>query len=428
MAKKDLIPELSDKQLDELLTYTPAFSAKNLANIKALSLEKISHKEQPTMKKSTIRRSFGTTAAACLAIVLTGITVFAAVRFLAPDEVAYQLGNPSLSVAFESDDAIHINESLSSNGYRFTLLSLVSGYAISDSLLYAEGLSNDRTYLVMAIEREDGSPMVGTMDDSFQQFNISPYIRGYMPWQVNLHTLEGGHHEMVVDGIRYRIIDMENIKTFAGHGIYIGINSGWFFDNDAFVFNADPWELRANPNFNGASVVFELPISLSFADPVRAAEILEANPILQAAQQAATDYNDGFLIPLDELEPPSFYEANPSPVDYEALQRDGFVRMDYNSYREWMEQRLVALIASGNYGADVIAMFRAEHLRNLEAIRSGYHMYLFEDADGSGLIRVLHNPADGEFTYNFRTSDDGVVYIEYGIEGNDVGWGMPLNQ
>lgn len=414
MPKQGLISALSEKQIDELLAYTPDFDQINLANIQARSFEKINYEEHPTMKKTTIRRFVGTTVAACLAIVLTGITVFAAIRSLTSSEVAYQLGDQRLSLAFESDDAIHINESLSSGGYRFTLLSLVSGYSISDSLFYAEGLSNDRTYLVMAIEREDGSPMADTMDEAFQPFYISPYIRGYMPWQVNLHTLEGGHHEMVIDGIRYRIIDMENIKVFAGHGIYIGVNSGWFFDIDAFAFSADPWELRVDSGFDGVSVVFELPICLSFADPARAAEILEANPLLQVVN----DYNDGPLTDLDAFDPPVFYET---------LQMNGFVRMDYNSFREWMTDRLATYAASGNYGADVLAMFRADYQGNLDAIRNGYYMYLFEHADGSGLIRVLHNPADGEFTYRFRTSDEGIVYIEYGIYGNDVGFGAPLN-
>jgi len=390
-------------------------------NVKATEIQKqkmlnailASKKGDITLNKKT-RFSFA--AAACLALLLTSITVYAAVRFLTPSEVAYQLGNQSLSTAFEGDDVIHINESHTSGGYRFTLLSLISGYAISDSLLYAEGLSNDRTYLVMAIEREDGSPMAGTMDEDFQPFYISPYIRGYMPWQVNLHTLEGGHHEMVIDGVRYRIIDMENIKAFAGHGIYIGVNAGWIFDRDAFIFNADPWELRADSNFDGVSVVFRLPICLSFADSVRAAEILEANPLLQATT-ACYD-----KLELCELEPPLFYDANPSSVDMEL---DGFVRMDYSSFRGWADQRLAALIDSGNYGDDVIAMFRADFLRDLDAIRNGYHMYLFDD--GNGLIRVLHNPADGEFVYHFRTSNDGVTYIEYGISGNDVGWGVPLN-
>ncbi|MCL2422254.1 MAG: hypothetical protein FWD03_10385 [Defluviitaleaceae bacterium] len=285
MLKKDLIPELSEKQIDELLAYTPEFSDKHLANIKARSFEKINHKEQPNMKRSTIRCSFGTAIAACLALLITGITVFAAVRLLTSSEVAYQLGDQRLSIALESEDAIHINKSIASDGYRFTLLSLVSGYALTDTAFNPARMYLNRTYLVMAIEREDGSPMVDFLDEA-PRFYISPYIRGYAPWLVNAHTLGtegGGQTEIITDGIRYTITDIENIKAFAGHGIYIGINTGWMFDGDAFIFNADPWGFRVNPDFDGVSVVFELPICTSFADSERAAEILEANAILQAA-------------------------------------------------------------------------------------------------------------------------------------------------
>ena len=236
--------------------------------------------ERTHMKRSNMRRSFGTVAAACMIIVLLSVTAYAAVRFLTPGEVAYQFGDQGLRVAFESDDAININESFYSGGYRFTLLSLVSGNEISDRLQYTEGLSHDRTYLVVAIEREDGSPMATPMDDDFEAFYISPYIRGFKPWQVNLHTLEGGQVETVVNGVRYRIIDMENIKAFAEHGIYLGINAGWLFDNNAFIFNADPWELKANPDHDGPSVVFRLPIDVSFADPARVDEILGQNPFI----------------------------------------------------------------------------------------------------------------------------------------------------
>jgi len=100
--------------------------------------------------------------------------------------------------------------------------------------------------------------------------------------------------------------------------------------------------------------------------------------------------------------------------------------MDYSSFREWMNQRLEAYAVSGNYSADAIAMFRADYMRDLDAIRNGYHMYLFEDTDGIGLIRYLHNPADGEFTYRFGINDVG-SYIGYGTSGNDVFWSVPLD-
>jgi len=290
MSKKDFIPELSDAQLDELLEYTPAFDRENLANIKARTFEKINQKEQPTMKKSSMRRSFSALAAACLIILLTSVTVFAAINLLSPSEIAYEMGDQRLSIALDSDDAIHINKSYVTEGYRFTLLSIVSGHAITDIFNPARRYL-DRSYLVVAIEREDGSPMVDFLDDA-PRFYISPYIRGYKPWLVNLHTIGGegsGQHEMIIDGIRYVIVDMESIKAFADHGIYIGINTGWVFNGDAFDFTPDPWEFSANPDFEGVSIVFELPICQSFADPVRAAEILEATPILQAALQAQAE-------------------------------------------------------------------------------------------------------------------------------------------
>ena len=129
---------------------------------------------------------------------------------------------------------------------------------------------------------------------------------------------------------------------------------------------------------------------------------------------------------LDAINVRSVFAMQYAEGNDEALRSDGFVRMDYSSYLSWMNQRHAALIASGNYSDDVIAMFSEEHRQNLTDIRNGHYVYLFEDADGSGLIRVLHNLADGEFVYTFRISDEGVIYIEFGIEGNGVGFAAPI--
>ena len=108
------------------------------------------------------------------------------------------------------------------------------------------------------------------------------------------------------------------------------------------------------------------------------------------------------------------------------LQRDVIVRMDYNSFYEWMNQRLAAYAASGNYSADVLAMFHADYLRDLEGIRNGYHMYLFEDADGNGTWRVLHNPADGEFSFRIIADDEG-DFLEINHSDDNPFWSIPLN-
>jgi len=71
-------------------------------------------------------------------------------------------------------------------------------------------------------------------------------------------------------------------------------------------------------------------------------------------------------------------------------------------------------------------MLRTDYLRDLEAIRNGYHMYLFEDADGTGLIRYLHNPADGGFTYHFGTNNEG-NYLAINPSDDNPFFTVPLN-
>ncbi|MCL2592931.1 MAG: DUF4179 domain-containing protein [Defluviitaleaceae bacterium] len=79
MAKKNLISELSEQQLDELLAYTPTFSDKNHANIKARFMEEASRKVEKT--KRPFRKAFLPYAAAIL-ILMTSTAVFAAVTYL----------------------------------------------------------------------------------------------------------------------------------------------------------------------------------------------------------------------------------------------------------------------------------------------------------------------------------------------------------
>ena len=229
------------------------------------------------------------------------------------------------------------------------------------------------------------------MEDAFQSFYISPYIRGYMPWQVNLHTLEGGHVETVIDGVRYRIIDMENVKVFAGHGIYIGINAGWSFDREAFVFNADPWELRANTDFDSVSAVFNLPIDVSFANPARANEILSEIPFLQSGL-----FDNAYGLTNEELAegvtfdvaqpftlPETLFEDRPHPGE-------GRFWMSYDCLRARAGARMAELRNAPDLSAATLAMFEAGFEREFEFLRNGYWAYGQETSDG--IMIVFVNP------------------------------------
>jgi len=308
MSEKDLISELSEAQLDELLMYIPDFSEQNLANIKARSFEKIKHKENPAMKKSIFRR-FGTIAAAALAIMAVTTTVLAAWHFLSPSEVANRAGNIALSAAFEGENAININQSITSGNHTFTLLAIVSGKDITDHPIYNSTgeILSDRTYTVLAIQSVDGSPMPLPMDVEYQPFAVSPFIRGENPRFINAFTMDAGSISMVIDGVMYMITDFTNVTMFAEHGVYLGINAGLMIGDilDAFNFNEQTGAIAANPNFDASNALFHLPFDTSLADPERSVGIL-------AAIQAENGYNGGTLANSDMFGSPLFYEVSPT--------------------------------------------------------------------------------------------------------------------
>lgn len=202
-------------------------------------------------------------------LLLMGITALATWRLLTPSEIADEFDIEE-SIKFDGNYTIHINESIASEGYIFTLLSIGSG---EDMTIYIgeSDVGNDRTFTVVAIESEDGT----SMTESASSFFVSPYVHGFAPWQVNIATIgEGeGHLERFIDGILYRLIDMENIEIFADYGVYLGVSLG-MFSFEAIDFDPESGELSLNPDFNKPSVLFELPLDSSLANEERVQEII----------------------------------------------------------------------------------------------------------------------------------------------------------
>ncbi len=59
-------------------------------------------------------------------------------------------------------------------------------------------------------------------------FFISPLVKGLEPWQYNIGTMNGSYCEDIVDGIRYRIIQCDDIEIFADRGVYLSVLGGDF--------------------------------------------------------------------------------------------------------------------------------------------------------------------------------------------------------
>lgn len=211
------------------------------------------------------------------AIVLLTTTAMAAVwAFLRAAEIPERLNNYTLSDAFDSDKAININASVTSGEYIFTLLAIVSGDGISDYFGSAMERQPERTYVVLAIQNADRSPIQKEdLFDLTNNFMVTPLIRGVEPWVVNAASMGGSFSDSLMDGVLYRLVECDSIMMFADRGLYLGVCSEPIISRETFQFNEATGEITVNPDYPGASAVFDLPVDASYAGPERAEQYLE---------------------------------------------------------------------------------------------------------------------------------------------------------
>ncbi len=264
----------SDK-LDQLLkqALSPTVEPSEDLNQKIINQLKESNIMKPVYKKRI--------SVALIATVLTlamSITAFAALHLLNSKQVAEHLGDQKLAHAFDSKNAIKINESIVSGGYNFNLLGIVSGKGLSDFESYAEDIIRpDRTYAVVSIAKQDGSKMPNTQDEEYGKvpFFISSLIKGQKPWLVNIASMNGGYSEFVIDGVMYRLIECDDVEMFADRGLYLCISTSSFYDVNAFNYNEETGEITPNADYNGANALFNLPLDVTKVDHGKAEKYLQ---------------------------------------------------------------------------------------------------------------------------------------------------------
>lgn len=240
-------------------------------------------------------------------VLLMSTSALAAWQFLSPKQVAENLGDKTLAKAFDRENAILINKSITSGDYTFTLLGITSGKNLSDMKSSVEDIHPDRTYAVVSIAKEDGSPMPGPSDERYGQttFIISPLIKGQKPWQVNIFTMNGGYSECVVDGIIYRMIECDSIEMFADRGVYLYAGTGSFINNRTVSYNEKTGEITTNANNKEANALFDLPLDVKKSDHEKAEKYLKEllNPVPEppTSTEPAIDWDkefaDGIVLP-----------------------------------------------------------------------------------------------------------------------------------
>ncbi len=266
--------------------------------------------EVHNMKRNTFSKTAAAAAMACV-IAAGSLTVYAAYRYLTPSQVVEELGENggALQKAFDSADAIQVNETQSVNGYDITLLGLVSGRDLMNTLdsgtaeqeldddntfagISVNGdqtmseLDSSMTYAAIAIAHTDGSAM--TQDESKC---VSPLIGGTDWMQVNNATLDAGLRWFDKDGVVYELLECQNLEIFADRGVQIGVVDSFGDESRAFVMDEKTGAYGKKEGYDGTNALFSIPFDAAKADK-KAADALLDKIVREIESDAADVEND----------------------------------------------------------------------------------------------------------------------------------------
>ena len=343
------------------------------------------YKENEHMKKK--KRKFTTgIAAAAMTLMIASVGVFAGWKYLAPENVAETMFEDELlSKAFQTENAILVNETQECGEYRITLLGIVSGKGLSEYTQWDEqgNIVDDRTYIVTAIENTDGTPRPDVSDDDYGQdsFYVSPYIKGLSMVDYNAHTLGGGYSEDVVDGIQYRLLECDNIEIFAARGIYLGVNEGFSCDVQAYHMDEETGEIIRNKDYEGVNALFEIPIPAFKGDEAAVEAYIDQMEAEQTAddEQAAelsggleqvVQETEGWILEDFQSNAECVYEEElivdeKESVSYSYELEDGMGNETIELQVSWLfEEKDKSLAIGGFYGSDNIFVETFELLEN----------------------------------------------------------------
>lgn len=251
--------------------YRRAFDAVHFsADFEERTLERLARTagqtEKENLKMNVHHVKKGAVLAAVLAAVLV-VSAAAAILLLTPKEVAQNLEDPALAAAFESEDALELNQTITSEGRVFTLTGLVSGEGLSS---FTQDVDTAHTYAVVAVANEDGSPVGETVSTMC----MTPLISGYEPWRVNAWTLGGGYSSFQKDGVAYYLMDCTgSLDLFADHTVYLAFYEGNAPSAETFS-TAEDGSISFTDKVTGSRALFTLPLDAADADPAAAAQLL----------------------------------------------------------------------------------------------------------------------------------------------------------
>lgn len=257
------------KNMDTLLKSTLKPSSFPNPDLNELIMKQA--KENEMMRQRRKKSIYAAALFAC-AITLSGVSVYAAYRFLSPAQIAGQVSEGgNLSKAFEGENAITLNETQTSNGYRITLLGLTSGANLSPYVedSHSAGLEDVRTYATFAIVREDGQSI-----DSENKC-ISPLINGVSLHIANNATLNAGLHWFYQDGVLYELLECDNLEVFAKMGVQVGVVDSFGDEIRAFTMDSNTGIYSQNTEYSKTNALFTIPLDEAKGDNEKAGQLIK---------------------------------------------------------------------------------------------------------------------------------------------------------
>lgn len=213
---------------------------------------------------------------AAAAVALLAVTVSAAVLWLTPAQVAEELNDPVLAEAFQSEDAVILNETQTAGDYTVTLMGMVSGANISQ---WCADVQENRTYAVVSVVRTDGTPLTEENYDVVPcgAFTVTPLVSGYDPRAVNVFTLNGACSSFLRDGRAYYVLDTQSLEIFADRTVYLALYEGFAAPSYKHFSLAEDGTVDLRDNVTGC--LFTLPLDARTADPDAARAFVESTGI-----------------------------------------------------------------------------------------------------------------------------------------------------
>lgn len=252
-------------------------------------------REETSMRKKTYKKLSAVVLAVALILGSGSLTTFAMWKYLMPDEVAEIAQDKKLTEAFQSEEAVFVNETQSYGGYHVTFLGIISGKDLTDWISWDDSgtIHTDLSHIVVAIENADGTSMPDIEEDAYGEleFLVTPLIEGYDPVTYNAFAFGGGYTDEVVDGVLYRIMECDNIEMFADHKLQLAVLDSTFYRANAYHYDEASGEIRRNDAYDGLNALFQLPIDEAKADREAAVAYME-NLFTEDVSEADCEMSD----------------------------------------------------------------------------------------------------------------------------------------